>query len=45
MTASLLELKDDFVDYLKSSGKSTSTILAYGNDLSQFIEFLSKKQI
>ncbi len=34
-----------FIDFLKKQGKSSSTILAYGNDLSQFIEFLGKKQI
>lgn len=34
-----------FIDFLKKQGKSSSTILAYGNDLNQFIEFLSKKQI
>jgi site-specific recombinase XerD len=34
-----------FLDYLKKQGKSSSTILAYGNDLNQFAEFLSKRQI
>jgi site-specific recombinase XerD len=34
-----------FLDYLKKQGKSSSTILAYGNDLNQFAEFLNKRQI
>ena len=35
----------NFVDYLKNSGKATSTILAYGADIKQFIDFLGKKQL
>lgn len=35
----------NFIDFLKKQNKSSSTILAYGNDLKQFIDFLGKKQI
>lgn len=42
---SLATAYKNFIDSLKKQGKSSSTILAYGNDLGQFIEFLSKKQI
>jgi site-specific recombinase XerD len=42
---SLTTVQKKFLDYLKKQGKSSSTILAYGNDLNQFSEFLSKRQI
>ena len=42
---SLQTVQKKFLDYLKKQGKSSSTILAYGNDLNQFTEFLSKRQI
>jgi len=38
-------MQKKFLDYLKKQGKSSSTILAYGNDLNQFAEFLNKRQI
>jgi len=41
----LLTARENFIDYLKKSGKSTSTILAYGADVAQFVGFLEKKQI
>jgi len=34
-----------FVEDLKKKGRSISTILAYGNDIKQLVEFLSKKKI
>ncbi len=39
------QLKDDFIKNIKQSGKATSTILAYGNDISQLAEFLNGKKI
>ncbi len=42
---SLPTVQKKFLDYLKKQGKSSSTILAYGNDLNQFAEFLNKRQI
>ncbi len=42
---SLTTAHKNFIDYLKNSGKATSTILAYGADIGQFVDFLSKKQI
>jgi len=42
---SLPVVQKKFLDYLKKQGKSSSTILAYGNDLNQFGEFLNKRQI
>ncbi len=42
---SLTATHKNFIEYLKKSGKATSTILAYGADIEQFIEFLNKKQI
>jgi len=42
---SLITAQKKFIDYLKKQGKSSSTILAYDNDLNQFADFLSKRQI
>lgn len=42
---SLTTAQKNFIDYLKKSGKATSTILAYGADIGQFVNFLSQKQI
>ena len=42
---SLITAQKKFIDYLKKQGKSSSTILAYNNDLNQFADFLSKRQI
>lgn len=42
---SLIAAQKRFLDYLKKQGKSSSTILAYNNDLNQFADFLSKRQI
>lgn len=42
---SLIAAHKNFIDYLKQSGKATSTILAYGADIEQFTDFLNKKQI
>lgn len=35
----------EFVDHLKSKGRSTSTILAYGKDIEQLIEAVSKNGV
>ena len=42
---SLISAQEKFINYLKKQGKSSSTILAYNNDLNQFIDFLNKRQI
>ena len=42
---SLITVQKKFIDYLKKQGKSSSTILAYNNDLNQLADFLSKRQI
>lgn len=41
----LYESQSQFLNYLKKSGRASATILAYGNDLGQFIEFLKKSLI
>lgn len=38
---SLTQLVDEFIDHLNKSGKSSLTIVAYKNDLSQLISFLA----
>lgn len=35
----------NFVSFLKKQGKASATILAYGKDTQQLVEFLQKKQI
>lgn len=42
---SLASAQDKFITYLKNQNKASATILAYGKDTTQLIEFLSKKQI
>lgn len=41
----LVTAHKNFIDFLKKSGKATSTILAYGADIEQFIDFLDKRKI
>lgn len=41
----LVTAHKNFIDYLKKSGKATSTILAYGADIEQFVDFLDKRKI
>lgn len=41
----LTTARENFVQHLKKTGKASSTILAYGADIRQFISFLEKKQI
>lgn len=41
----LTTAQKNFVDYLKKQGKASATILAYGKDTDQLVEFLQKKQI
>lgn len=45
MNATFNQLREKFIDHLKSQKRSVSTILAYGNDISQFINFLEQKKI
>ncbi len=42
---SLTTAQKNFVDQLKQQGKASATILAYGKDIAQLVEFLTKKQI
>lgn len=42
---SLNSLHSDFIEDLKKKGRSQSTIIAYGKDLEQVIEFLSEKGV
>lgn len=42
---SLQATQKKFIDYLKKEGKASATIIAYRNDISQFSEYLRKKQI
>lgn len=42
---SLTSAQEQFIGYLKKSGRATATILAYGKDTRQLAEFLNKKQI
>jgi site-specific recombinase XerD len=41
----LTSAREKFINQLKKSNHSSSTILAYASDLEQLIDFLSKKQI
>jgi site-specific recombinase XerD len=41
----LASAQNKFITYLKNQGKASATILAYGKDIAQLIEFLNKKQI
>ncbi len=34
------EVADIFINHLKEEGKSESTLLAYGKDIEQFLDFL-----
>jgi len=34
-----------FIDFLETQGRASATILAYGKDIQQFIEYLNQKQI
>jgi len=40
--ATLAQVREDFLAYLRQKGRASATILAYGNDVSQFHEFLEK---
>jgi site-specific recombinase XerD len=40
MTNVLTQSLESFINHLKSQGRATATILAYGNDISQFHSFL-----
>jgi len=41
----LTTTQKNFIGYLKKHGKASATILAYGKDIEQLVEFLQKKQI
>jgi site-specific recombinase XerD len=43
MQKSLVEVHAQFVDHLKATGKATATVIAYGKDIEQLIEFVGKK--
>lgn len=42
---SLSGAQEEFTNHLKKSGRATATILAYGKDTKQLVEFLNGKQI
>ena len=42
---SLTSAQKRFVNFLKNQGKASATILAYGKDISQLVDYLSKKQL
>lgn len=43
---SLIDSQEAFVQFLKKKGRASATILAYGNDIIQFIQFLiNEKQV
>lgn len=37
--------QEKFIEFLKNQGRAAATIIAYKNDISQFINYLEKKQI
>lgn len=43
MSMSLLDGHQHFVDSLRQAGKSPATVLAYGKDVEQLVEFLTKQ--
>lgn len=45
MVKSVKRAITDFTSYLKNAGRSSFTVLAYGNDLKQFEDYLSKLNI
>lgn len=45
MVKTLKEIQTDFLDFLKSKGRATATILAYGNDTNQFLDFLTSQHV
>jgi site-specific recombinase XerD len=45
MNNDLSKTQEEFVDFLKDKGRATATILAYGNDIIQFIDYLSKNSV
>lgn len=42
MTANLQQAHQAFIDHLKTKGRATSTILAYGKDIEQLVGFVGK---
>jgi site-specific recombinase XerD len=45
MTNNLDQTHQNFLEHLKQKGRASATILAYGNDIGQFIEFLNKNDV
>jgi site-specific recombinase XerD len=45
MDKTLITFQKKFTDFLKAQHKATATIVAYEKDISQLVEYLSKKQI
>lgn len=41
----LEELHKQFIDHLQSQGRAHATILAYGKDIEQLVDFLKEKQV
>jgi site-specific recombinase XerD len=41
----LSEARQQFIDFLKSKNRSSATILAYGKDIEQLVDFLSQADI
>ena len=45
MAITLSQTQTDFIDFLRKKGRASATILAYGNDINQFIDFLHSQNI
>ncbi|NMC36567.1 tyrosine-type recombinase/integrase [Candidatus Beckwithbacteria bacterium] len=45
MAITLSQTQTNFIDFLQKKGRASATILAYGNDINQFIDFLHKQNI
>lgn len=45
MTDIISQSQSSFLENLKSQGRATATILAYGNDINQFVSFLKNEAI
>lgn len=45
MATNLQQTQVEFTNFLKEKGRASATILAYGNDINQFIDFLNKNNI
>jgi integrase/recombinase XerC len=43
MSTSLAQVHARFIEYLKAGGKANATVVAYGKDIEQLIDFVGKK--